>query len=384
MLDLALPLILGLTTMTALVGLLGDDRDTPDNDEDREIDQPTDGRPPDEKYVDLGPDRRGSFVGSEHSEKVTVWAETSFQTTHLFDKYEEEMASPLDVRGGGGDDVLILEGRGYVVHGDEGADRIELRGASNVAVFAGSDDTVLGGSGEGNYVQLNENAYFLGGAGTDQVLSSSTAAASMGGGNDTFIGVHSPSGAGEVASLVYGGDGDDHLVGSMRRENLWWEHATDRGYISFDSDTLLGGAGNDTIIGSHSDSIVGGPDNDHFILVLSDDPRAEGAAIADFSKGEDRIDVRYECSQGSKGASSEHRAISYEDFQTNLDPSKGFTILNSIGKVIVQFPGVNSLVVGFRASEDGPTTGTVVDLEGNPISLEDCDVVIQGFHGTSF
>jgi hypothetical protein len=202
MFDLALSLILGLTSLTAVFSIFGDDDHTSDNDGDRNNSFRPDETQTEEGQIDLSPDQRGSFVGSEGSDTITVRAETNFQTAHLWDKYEEEMTSPLDVRGGGGNDVLILGGRGYVVRGDEGADTIDLHEASNVAVFAGADDTVLGGSGQGNYVCLDENATFIGGAGSDLVHSSSSAATYMGDGDDTYIGIRSPSGVGYVASVV--------------------------------------------------------------------------------------------------------------------------------------------------------------------------------------
>jgi Ca2+-binding RTX toxin-like protein len=385
MFELAIPLILGMTTLAAFSGLFEDSGDTRDGGEEGRNHPPSPpGGPQIEgDYVDLGPDERGSIVGSDFGDTIIVRAETSFQTAHLWDKYEEEVPSPLDVRGGGGDDLLILEGSGYVVHGDDGADTIELREAANVGVFAGADDTVLGGSGRGNYILLDENAAFLGGAGDDLVHSSSTSPTHMGDGNDTYIGVHSPSGTGEVSSIVYGGGGDDYLVGSLRSESLWWEHASDRGYISHDPDTLIGGAGNDTIIGSHGDSIVGGTGNDHFYLALGDSDGAEGATVADFTRGEDQLEIRYERSNAAGEAQIVSGPCTYSDFYTNTDAAEGFAILNADGQIVAQFPGVGSLTVGFRAEEADHAANKLVDLEGNPISVEACDVVIEGLNGQS-
>ena len=376
MLELALPLIFGLTTLASVFGVFGDDDHTPDTDDGNDDIHPDE--PQSEKeQIDIDPDLRGSFVGAEGPNIITVSTETDFQTTHLWDKYEEEMTSSLEVRGGGGNDVLLLAGRGYVVRGDEGADKIELRAASNVAVFAGADDTVLGGSGQGNYVRLDENATFTGCAGSDLVHSSSSAPTYLGDGDDTYFGMRSPLGNGHVASVVDGGGGDDHLVGSVNSENLWWEHATDHGYISFDADTIVGGEGNDTIVGSHGDSILGGSGSDDITLVLGNDPLAEGATIADFRQGEDRVEIRYESSYLIEIKTGAVAPASYQDFQTRIDPLEGFSVLTTDGQVIARFPGAASLTVGFCTYDTNSSSFNTIDLDGNMVAIEDCDIVIK-------
>lgn len=376
MLDLAIPLILGLTTLTALSGLLSEDGDSTDNDKDESPDDHPDDAGRDLPYIELDPLHEGSYVGSEVSETIVVNAETSFETAHLWDKYEEEMPSPLDIRGGGGDDVLVLQGRGYVVHGDEGNDLIELREASNVAVYAGSGDTVLGGLGTGNYINLEDDAVFIGGSGNDLVHSSSTASTHLGDGNDTYIGLRSPDGSGDVASIVYGGNGDDYLVGSMRSENLWWEHANDSGLISVDSDYLFGGAGDDTILGSHGDYIAGGSGDDCFIIVLCNDPAAPGATISDFKQGEDRVEIRYEVLE-EDGITNTSSSVSHESFRTEHSPADGFTVLSADGQVIAHFEDAAPLIVGFQAWDQDSAAFVLVGLDGSPIALDECDIVIR-------
>ena len=94
-------------------------------------------------------------------------------------------------------------------------------------------------------------------------------------GNDVLYG--GPAGGDD---MMYGGNGDDRLFGGRGNDTL-------TGGAGFDY--LKGGAGDDELVaGEGMDIMYGGTGRDTFVFSPSD---AGGAVIADFSNGEDRIDL---------------------------------------------------------------------------------------------
>src|SRR5690606_38111420 len=83
-----------------------------------------------------------------------------------------------------------------------------------------------------------------------------------GAGNDTLVGSYASLREGALDDdSIYGGDGDDVLEGGNGNDYLDGGSGTD---------TLYGGNGNDTLVGSAGDIAVGGEGDDIYIVDFSD------------------------------------------------------------------------------------------------------------------
>lgn len=116
---------------------------------------------------------------------------------------------------------------------------------------------IIGDDGDNNLTGSETDDGILGLGGNDNIL---------GQGGDDFL----DGGAGE--DIIYGGAGNDQIHGSSEDDLL----SGDQG-----DDTLIDGAGNDLLIG--------GQGND--IFVIGNHENSDQDTIADFVKGEDRIDL---------------------------------------------------------------------------------------------
>ncbi|MBN8531660.1 MAG: M10 family metallopeptidase C-terminal domain-containing protein, partial [Alphaproteobacteria bacterium] len=138
------------------------------------------------------------------------------------------------------DATAFTAGHHFYGNGGSGADTL-LGGAGNDTVVAGngSNNSLTGGDG-------NDSMY--GGEGSDTVRG--------GNGNDTITGS-----TGYWSSDFYGDAGDDSIGGITG--SLVDGGADNDTLTVYDSNTILGGAGNDSIVGANgSVSIDGGADND--------------------------------------------------------------------------------------------------------------------------
>ena len=83
--------------------------------------------------------------------------------------------------------------------------------------------------------------------------------------------------------VLDGGAGDDVLLGDWGNDTLAGGSGADR---------LAGGAGDDVLFGgAGADWLVGDPGADIFVFSALDDPAGGQDTIADFVRGEDRIDL---------------------------------------------------------------------------------------------
>ena len=188
------------------------------------------------------------------------------------------------MRGGEGDDVLDGGPGDDVLTGDAGADRLSGGGGEDTASYAGSSEGVTvrlhsmsasGGDAEGDTfagtvtveytdefgvtkeVELPDIMHLIGSAQADILAGDRR--------DNTIRG-----GAGD--DILYGGPGggDDVLEGGAG------------------DDTLYGGEGDDVLDGgADNDRLVGGPGSDVFVFHAGDGEDV----IADFSDGEDRMDL---------------------------------------------------------------------------------------------
>jgi Ca2+-binding RTX toxin-like protein len=163
------------------------------------------------------------------------------------------------LHGGAGDDTL-RGGPGGTNFLDGGADSDTMSGgigdysARTNPIVADADGMADDGeSGEGD--NLDPSVYFiLGGSGNDDITAG---AAGGGAGNDTLT--VSPGSSG----FLFGGSGDDVLVGRSRFDDLEGGVGNDTLSGGASSDYLSGGRGDDTLRGDDGpDSILGNQGND--------------------------------------------------------------------------------------------------------------------------
>ena len=316
----------------------------------------------------------GMFLGTEADDRITVEADTGRDASYIWDGYADQTVL-LEIAGGEGDDTINLSGAGYVVRGDEGADEIRLGDASGIAVFAGKDDLVIGGGGANIYVNISADARFVGGEADELVHSTSTAVVNLGAGNDRFFGINVAGTQTTVGQEVLGGEGDDFLHGGIDEQALWWAHANDQGNISLDVDTLNGGAGSDTLLGSHGDILIGGEGDDEFTLVLNRLETDEYAKILDFAAGQDVLTIRY--GENSGGTPNADLFENLQQGYFNVTEENGDTFIsNDTGQVLVQLVGTTGLTIGIQSWLPEQARFQLLGLDGSPVQKEACSVLI--------
>lgn len=163
--------------------------------------------------------------------------------------------------GNEGDDSLSGAGRNDELYGDDGAD--EIAGGSGADYLHGGagDDTLRGGSG---------GDMLFGGDGDDRMAG--------GDGDDTLQGGHG-------ADVIDGGDGDDVIDGTFGSRDA-------SGFTDADAgDTLIGGAGGDSLLLGSGDIAIGGAGGDTFLAGLAG---AVPGTVTDYTPGEDRIELLYD------------------------------------------------------------------------------------------
>lgn len=371
MLEILIPLMFVAGAASAIIGL------EPGDDSDRSDPDPNDEDEVEPSFVDIN--EVGSYSGGDQDDVLHVGGDTGTSMFYDWDGYAEHPDGPAnEVCGGAGDDKLLLSGSGYRVFADEGADLVDVGDASHVAVYAGADDTVIGGIGEDVYVRLEENATFEGREGNDFVISSSTSPTSLGQGDDTYIGVSGNGTTDSSADIVYGGAGNDFIAGSVKESNLWHAHPGDQGLVSFDTDILYGGSDADTLLGSHGDQLYGGEGHDTFITVLNIENHQNATQVMDFEPGLDQLEVRL--GQGDLNYSSsnyEGRASSL-DLSQQVDANGDTVLLGRDGQELVRVVGVGNLKIGIDDGQAEADSKWLLDLNGEAIEREFCDIVVKG------
>lgn len=178
----------------------------------------------------------------------------------------------------GGDLFTLVEGADYVYPRDEdntitivagdGADNIIL-GSVNFGSIFGS---INGGAGDDVVRAYNWGGEIDGGDGDDDIQVTSRGGSIEGGaGNDLIFNI---KGAGPTD--LYGGDGDDHLIGRV---------------VYTDKSDLLGGAGNDIVDGRDMDNadLYGGAGDDVIYTCLRGSTGAGYSVVAYGGDGDDRL-----------------------------------------------------------------------------------------------
>jgi hypothetical protein len=192
---------------------------------------------------------------------------------------------------GGDNDVFVAAGKGsdtINLH-DSGDDTVYGGGGNDVIRGGHGDSSLFGGAGNDSIFGGTGNDTLDGGSGNDYLVSGALASGAGGGRpHDADAGGHSHGGRGDRPQDDDGGgrghshDGDrgdhsqvasagDHFPmggghGGDHNGGPGGDHGGGSGGHTDGHSTLIGGAGNDTLVGVQGDVMQGGAGNDHFSL----------------------------------------------------------------------------------------------------------------------
>lgn len=219
------------------------------------------------------------------------------------------------INGGDGNDTLYGGSNSDTLYGDAGDDR--LTGGSE-------SDTLVGGDGNDVFVLSRELYSYndidtitdfdkghdridLSGLGVSSLSTALALASSQQGGDGSTQTRIATNYSGGTYTLVFGasksllGSGDFILATTMAPQNLTGTPYNDDLFGGAGNDTLVGGSGNDRLFGDAgndsllggigSDTLFGGGGNDVFVLEKPLSYGENNDSVADFTKGQDVIDV---------------------------------------------------------------------------------------------
>lgn len=161
--------------------------------------------------------------------------------------------------------------------GTDGADALTGDTGNDTLSGAAGNDTLRGEDGNDTLMGDAGNDSLMGGTGNDIITDPST-----GLGNDTLRGEAGKDQLYDLLgdNLLDGGDGNDLILAT---ENIQFTP-------SAGGDTLLGGAGNDTLIGDGGDLLTGGAGVDTF-MAASDSVDPDPIRVTDFNVSEDVLEL---------------------------------------------------------------------------------------------
>ncbi|WP_323782053.1 calcium-binding protein [Thalassovita sp.] len=230
------------------------------------------------------------------------------------------------VDGGEGDDVITgTADAALLVSGGAGNDLIDMRttgDTSDIVAFGGDGtDTFLGGAGDDVFIDYGDD-----GDGIEHF--------DGGGGDDTIWG-------NTGSALIEGGTGDDFISGyDVSEDYAYFATTPFSSWIDNAPDTLDGGTGDDTLVGSTGDVMAGGDGNDTFEIysALGAAEDGEAAVITDFEPGEEQLTVTIHFDD--IGASSDYW-VDDEDWDAGFNPD----LVEVDGDTHVMFEGQTLVVL---------------------------------------
>lgn len=237
-------------------------------------------------FTDCGP---GETLGGDQSPLVEVDVE--------------------NVNGGSGNDELIGDKTGNVLHGNGGNDLVSGGAASDQLFGDAGDDTLRGGDGNDTIdggEGTNTADYASAGAGGVGVQVNLTTGTATGEGNDTLKAIQNVNGSSFDDSLkgdandntLNGAGGEDNIAGNAGNDTINGGGAADQLSGQAGDDKIRGAQGNDAMQGgSGNDSLQGGQGKDT-ILGQKGNDKLYGNAQPDFLNGGPGSDV---CKPGSPG-----------------------------------------------------------------------------------
>jgi Ca2+-binding RTX toxin-like protein len=237
-----------------------------------------------------------------------------------------DAASNTTIRGGSGsDDLNIKSTKALLVKGDTGSDDIDQTiGAANHTIYGGSGDDAIDADSTKALLIYGDDAKEATTDGKDTI---------------TLTGIADPGGA----HSVYGGGGNDKVVGTTGKEYIEGGAGKDTVTASTGNDTIYSGAGDDLIelvgdVTTNNFTIRGGKDNDIFSV---DSAAFRGLVSADTLKGDDGTDIF-----AIVGANA-------ETFDMTVGESADSLAFNN-------FSGVETFALGYQIGATGtPVTATV-------------------------
>jgi len=248
--------------------------------------------------LDIGGNSSGGGGGGDGDVDDPAPLDEPIEGTALADEIEGTGAGDL-INGFGGFDDISAGGGDDVVFGGFGQDLIEGGAGDDILNGENWNDGLFGGAGDDDLYGGSSNDILVGGDNSDTLYGGS--------GNDDLI---DSSGA----DTLFGGDGDDTLAASdiFTRDLTPQDYSDLRdgtlgrdedGEIIFEgfavegapdtasTDTLYGGAGDDTLLVGNNDVVFGGEGEDEFMVGDWVNVDGAGTVIRDFDTAEDILVV---------------------------------------------------------------------------------------------
>ncbi|MBI4755937.1 MAG: hypothetical protein HY778_11120 [Betaproteobacteria bacterium] len=174
-----------------------------------------------------------------------------------------------EVRGAGGNDIIVTSFAGAIVFGDDGNDVIVMSGDTS--------DSGDGGLGDDFIIDVGGGDDFLfGGSGNDWLAGGS--------GNDRLEG-------GDGRDYLFGAGGNDHLFGGAGNDHLWGGDGDDTLLTEGGNDVVFGGDGTDEIYGGSGDETLFGGDGADYITAAGGRDLLFGGGANDWLDAGDGDDV---------------------------------------------------------------------------------------------
>jgi len=214
-----------------------------------------------------------------------------------------------NVNGGSGNDELVGDNTGNVLHGNGGNDMVSGNAATDQLFGDAGDDTLRGGAGNDTInggEGINTVDYASAGAGGVGVRVNLTTGVASGEGNDTLSSIQNVRGSSfeddingnESDNVLNGAGGDDAISGNAGNDTINGGAGSDQMSGQTGDDKIRGASGNDAAQGGAGNDWIQGGTGKDTILGQAGNDRLYGNAKPDFlngGKGQDN------CKPGSPG-----------------------------------------------------------------------------------
>jgi Ca2+-binding RTX toxin-like protein len=226
------------------------------------------------------------------------------------------------LNGGYGNDAIFGDDGADIIVGDRGNDSLN-GGNGNDSIFGGDDaDTIVGGDGADSIEGAKGNDFFYGGNGNDAIFGGDDNDSINGGyGDDYLIG-------NDGRDTLFGDVGNDYLHGYEGDDKLFGGEGDDILEDSTGANILSGGNGNDILFSGSTNTLTGGAGNDTFGGFYG-----STATITDFQSSTDKISLNknvFSALQSLKGAGfSIANEFAVVNNSSAVDSSKALIVYNT-------------------------------------------------------